>query len=45
MKDFLLAMVMLAAGGFCWFVCCRLDAFLLHMRQERDPLRQHNRRH
>ena len=29
-------MVMLAAGGFCWFVCCRLDAFLLHMRQERE---------
>ncbi|HJG28818.1 MAG: hypothetical protein UCO57_06605 [Gemmiger sp.] len=44
MRDFLLALGMLAAGGFGWFVCCRLDDFLLQIRQDRDPLRFHHRR-
>lgn len=45
MKDFLLACVMLAAGGFGWFVCCRFDAWLLRGRQARDRLQEKARDH
>ena len=44
MKDFLLAAVMLAAGGAGWFLCCRLDAWLLRGRQDREQKRERCRR-
>lgn len=44
MKDILLAICMLAAGGFGWVVCTRLDAFVLRSRRQRDALRERSRR-
>lgn len=44
MKDFLLAAVMLAAGGVGWVICCRLDAWLLRSRQARERMRERCRR-
>lgn len=44
MKDIVLAICMLAAGGFGWVVCTRLDAFVLRSSRQRDALRERSRR-
>lgn len=43
MKDIVLALCMLAAGGFGWVVCARLDAFVLRNRRQREARREHGR--
>lgn len=43
MKEFLLACFLLAAGGFGWAACCRLDGWILHNRQARDRQREKSR--
>lgn len=44
MKDIVLAICMLAAGGFGWVVCSRLDAFVLRNRRQREARRERSRR-
>ena len=44
MKDIVLAICMLAAGGFGWGVCSRLDAFVLRSRRQREARRERSRR-